>query len=83
MIIKINKFNVGGKMRRPLLVIFIFLLFQSFVYTKDKPLDNIKDKEKITIEGIVKNKKNKTTNKIIILQTCINKKVKNLKKIEL
>ena len=47
-------------MRRPLLVIFIFLLFLSFVYTKDKPLDNIKDKEKITIEGIVKDKVEKS-----------------------
>ena len=38
-------------MRRPLLLVFIFLLFLSFVYTKDKSLDNIKDKENITIEG--------------------------------
>ena len=43
-------------MRRPLLLVFIFLLFLSFVYTKDKSLDNIKDKENITIEGIVKDK---------------------------
>ena len=43
-------------MRRPLLLVFIFLLFLSFVYTKDKSLDNIKDKENITIEGIIKDK---------------------------
>ena len=51
MIIKIKN-KVGGNMRRPLLLVFIFLLFLSFVYTKDKSLDNIKDKENITIEGI-------------------------------
>ena len=55
MIIKIKN-KVGGNMRRPLLLVFIFLLFLSFVYTKDKSLDNIKDKENITIEGIVKEK---------------------------
>ena len=43
-------------MRRPLLILFMLLLFISFMYTKDKPLDNIKDKEKITIEGVVKDK---------------------------
>ena len=43
-------------MRRPLLIIFVFLLFISFVYIKDKPLDNIRNQEKINIEGIVKDK---------------------------
>ena len=43
-------------MRRPLLIVFIFLLFISFIYTNNRPLDNIKDKEIITIEGVVKDK---------------------------
>lgn len=43
-------------MRRPILILFIFLLFISFIYTNNKPLDNIKDKENIVIEGIVKDK---------------------------
>lgn len=43
-------------MRRPLLIVFIFLLFISFIYTNNRPLDNIKDKERITIEGVVKDK---------------------------
>lgn len=43
-------------MRRPILIVFIFLLFASFIYTYNKPLDKIKDKEKIVIEGIVKDK---------------------------
>ena len=43
-------------MRRPLLIIFIFLLITSYFYINNKTLDNIKDKEKITIEGVVKNK---------------------------
>ena len=43
-------------MRRPLLILFTLLLVISFIYTNNKSLDNIKDKEKITIEGIVKDK---------------------------
>ena len=43
-------------MRRPILILFIFLLFISFIYTNNKPLDKIKDKEKIVIEGVVKDK---------------------------
>ena len=43
-------------MRRPLLILFIFLLFISFIYTNKKSLDEIEDKEKITIEGVVKDK---------------------------
>ena len=43
-------------MRRPLLIVFIFLLLISFIYTNNRPLDNIKDKEIITIEGVVKDK---------------------------
>ena len=43
-------------MRRPLLIVFIFLLFISFIYTNNRPLDNTKDKERITIEGVVKDK---------------------------
>ncbi len=43
-------------MRRPILVIFIILLFISFIYTYSKPLDDIEGIEKIRIEGIVKNK---------------------------
>lgn len=43
-------------MRRPLLIVFIFLLFISFIYTNNRTLDNIKDKERITIEGVVKDK---------------------------
>lgn len=43
-------------MRRPILILFIFLIFISFIYTNDRPLDSIKDKQKITIEGIVKDK---------------------------
>ncbi|WP_455538628.1 ComEC/Rec2 family competence protein [Terrisporobacter sp.] len=43
-------------MRRPLLIIFIFLLFTSIIYIHNKPLDNIKDKERITIEGVVGDK---------------------------
>ena len=43
-------------MRGPLLIVFIFLLFISFIYTNNRPLDNIKDKERITIEGVVKDK---------------------------
>lgn len=41
-------------MRRPILILFIFLLFISFIYTNNKPLDKIEDKEKITIEGVVR-----------------------------
>ena len=48
-------------MRRPLLIVFIFLLFISFIYTNNRPLDNIKDKERITIEGVVKDKIEKDT----------------------
>ena len=47
---------IGGNMRRPLLIIFIFLLITSYFYINNKTLDNIKDKKKITIEGVVKNK---------------------------
>ena len=43
-------------MRRPLLILFILLLVISFIYTNNKPLDKIEDKEKITIEGVVKDK---------------------------
>ena len=43
-------------MRRPLLILFTLLLVISFICTNNKSLDNIKDKEKITIEGIVKDK---------------------------
>ena len=43
-------------MRRPLLILFTLLLVISFIYTNNKSLDNIKDKEKITIEGIIKDK---------------------------
>lgn len=43
-------------MRRPILILFIFLLVTSFVYTNNKPIDEIKDKENIAIEGIVKDK---------------------------
>ena len=43
-------------MRRPILILFIFLLFISFIYTNNKPLDKIRDKEKIIIEGVVKDK---------------------------
>ena len=43
-------------MRRPLLILFTLLLVISFIYTHNKSLDNIKDKEKITIEGTVKDK---------------------------
>lgn len=43
-------------MRRPILILFIFLLFISFIYTNNKPLDKIEDKEKIIIEGVVRDK---------------------------
>lgn len=43
-------------MRRPILILFIFLLFISFIYTNNKPLDKIKDKQTIVIEGVVKDK---------------------------
>lgn len=43
-------------MRRPLLIIFIILLITSYVIANNKSLDDIEDKEKITIEGIVKDK---------------------------
>lgn len=43
-------------MRRPLLILFTLLLAISFIYTNNKSLDNIKDKENITIEGIIKDK---------------------------
>lgn len=43
-------------MRRPILILFVFLLFTSFAYTSNKSLDNIKDKEKIVIEGVIKDK---------------------------
>ena len=43
-------------MRRPILILFIFLIFISFIYTNDRPLDSIKDKQKITIEGVIKDK---------------------------
>ncbi|MEG0854889.1 MAG: ComEC/Rec2 family competence protein [Terrisporobacter sp.] len=43
-------------MRRPLLIIFIILLITSYVIANNKSLDDIGDKEKITIEGIVKDK---------------------------
>lgn len=43
-------------MRRPLLILFLILLSVSYIFTNNKPLDKIEDKEKITIEGIVKDK---------------------------
>ena len=43
-------------MRRPILILFIFLIFISFIYTNNKPLDEIKDKQNIAIEGVVKDK---------------------------
>lgn len=43
-------------MRRPILILFIFLIFTSFIYTYNKPLDEINDKRNIVIEGIVKDK---------------------------
>ena len=43
-------------MRRPILILFIFLLFISFIYTNNKELDKIEDKEKIIIEGVVRDK---------------------------
>lgn len=43
-------------MRRPILILFIFLLFLSFIYTKDKSLDGISDKRKIIVEGVVRGK---------------------------
>ena len=43
-------------MRRPILILFIFLLFISFIYTNNKSLDSIEEKEKIIIEGVVKDK---------------------------
>lgn len=46
-------------MRRPLLIMFIFILIYSFIYTKDKDLDTNYGDEQIIIEGIVKDKKEK------------------------
>ena len=46
-------------MRRPLLIIFIFILVSSFIYTKDKNLDTYYGNERIIIKGIVKDKKEK------------------------
>ena len=46
-------------MRRPLLIIFIFILVSSFIYTKDKNLDIYYGNERIIIKGIVKDKKEK------------------------
>ena len=43
-------------MRRPLLVLFVLLLVMSFIYTSNKSLDDIEDKEKITIEAVIKDK---------------------------
>ena len=43
-------------MRRPILILFIFLIFISFIYTYNKPLDEIKNKQNIVIEGVVKDK---------------------------
>ena len=41
---------IGGNMRRPLLIIFIFLLITSYFYINNKTLDNIKDKEKWSLK---------------------------------
>lgn len=46
-------------MRRPLLIIFIFILIYSFIYTKDKNLDTYYGNKQVTIKGIVKDKKEK------------------------
>lgn len=46
-------------MRRPLLIIFIFILIYSFIYTKDKSLDTSYGNKQVTIKGIVKDKKEK------------------------
>lgn len=46
-------------MRRPLLIIFIFILIYSFIYTKDKDLDTYYGNKQVTIKGIVKDKKEK------------------------
>lgn len=43
-------------MRRPLLIVFLVVLSISYVFTRNKPLDEVKEKEKITIEGFVKDK---------------------------
>lgn len=46
-------------MRRPLLIIFIVIVFVSFIYTKNKKDDVSYDNQNILIEGLVKEKKEK------------------------
>ncbi|MDK2562801.1 ComEC/Rec2 family competence protein [Romboutsia sedimentorum] len=46
-------------MRRPLFIIFIFIMCVSFVYTKNKNLDKSYNNDNVEITGIVKYKKEK------------------------
>lgn len=48
--------KIGGKMRRPLLGVFVILIFLTFIYTEKKPLEGSFDNEVVIIEGIVNNK---------------------------
>lgn len=46
-------------MRRPLLIIFIIVLFVGFIYTNKVDYDNLQDDKMIAIEGLVKEKNEK------------------------
>lgn len=46
-------------MRRPLLIVFIFIIIVSFIYTMKENVSDLYRNENIEIEGVVKNKKEK------------------------
>ena len=46
-------------MRRPLLIIFIFILIYSFIYTKDRSFDKYHENDILSIKGVIKDKKEK------------------------
>lgn len=47
-------------MRRPLLIIFVIIVFVSFIYTKNIKKDVLYDNQTIIVEGLVKEKKEKS-----------------------
>lgn len=46
-------------MRRPLLIIFIFILIYSFIYTKNRSFDKYHENDILSIKGVIKDKKEK------------------------
>lgn len=46
-------------MRRPLLIIFIFILIYSFIYTKNRSFDKYNENDILSIKGVIKDKKEK------------------------